>query len=146
MDNGQIVVWTDFEENLNQILIQHSLSILSLSFSPSGRFLSSLDASGKIVIWLPEHIHDKVAPLAPKGPNFPNEPSEPICLMSHLFPFAPFKPDGPLGRLSNISLWTCFPRGSDIRCGNRSTRAMQIHFVEDGSLPQQHPAKDFFPI
>ncbi len=54
MDNGQIVVWTNFEENLNQILIQHSLSILSLSFSPGGRFLSSLDASGKIVIWLPE--------------------------------------------------------------------------------------------
>jgi hypothetical protein len=54
MDNGQIVVWTDFEENLNQILIQHSLSILSLSLSTGGRFLSSLDASGKIVIWLPE--------------------------------------------------------------------------------------------
>jgi hypothetical protein len=49
MDNGQIVVRTDFEENLNQILNQNYLSILSLSFSPGGRFLSALDASGKIV-------------------------------------------------------------------------------------------------
>jgi hypothetical protein len=59
------------------------------------------------------HIHYKVAFLATEGPNYPNEPLEPICPMSPLFPFAPFKPDH-LGRLFNISLWTCFPRGSDI--------------------------------
>jgi WD40 repeat protein len=55
LDNGQIVVWTPLAEEKTSILIsQHSRCVESLSFSPDGRFLASMDPVQKLIIWSAE--------------------------------------------------------------------------------------------
>ena len=53
--DGRIVVWNPLETDetkQKRILPQkHSHYVISLSFSPDGRFLASGDRSGKIIIW-----------------------------------------------------------------------------------------------
>ncbi len=56
--DGSVVIWNPLEENeenRKRILPQkHSDEVVLLSFSPDGRFLSSADIKGELIIWLAE--------------------------------------------------------------------------------------------
>ena len=55
-EDGKVAIWkltgTAYRQaTIDEILKGHDGAIDDLYFSPDGRFLSSLDASGKIIIW-----------------------------------------------------------------------------------------------
>ncbi|XP_046460919.1 uncharacterized protein LOC124207482 isoform X1 [Daphnia pulex] len=52
--DGKIVIWTPLAKEKTRILSQHSDRIVSLSFSPDGRFLASEDGE-KLIIWATEN-------------------------------------------------------------------------------------------
>jgi WD40 repeat protein len=51
---GNIVIWTPLAKEETRILSQHSDRVVSLSFSPDGRFLASTDFDRNLIIWSAE--------------------------------------------------------------------------------------------